>query len=158
MNSSRFYSKIVKTRLFIIFVIQSKFNWASKVNRYNLIKIIVSQVNLTGEHIHEVICVCLLVPNSARSDRTSLRLISCSFCKKKILIINVDFDSLFFGLFLKLPTDKYWYSELHTSFPVITQSWQCWHFCIGLINHFQCILIRRTLYNVVNFVFYGKTR
>ena len=43
----------------------------------------------------------------------------------------------------------------------VTQSWQCWHFSIGLINHFQCILIRRTLYkivNIVNFAYYGKTR
>ena len=34
-------------------------------------------------------------------------------------------------------------------------------FCIGLINHLQCILIGRTWYkivNIINFVYYGKTR
>ena len=32
---------------------------------------------------------------------------------------------------------------------------------MGSIDHFQCILIRRTLYkvvNIVNFMYYGKTR
>ena len=47
------------------------------------------------------------------------------------------------------------------SFTVITQSWRCGHFCIGLTDHFQCTKLSTVVFFLFwfwIFVYYGKTR